>query len=172
MALRGLSHIGVSTLDLDATRAFYEGVLGFKAVRCDILEVAEGGRIRHVFFDTGNGQYIAFMEPRDIPGVPAEYDAGINRGLGLPDGVYHFAFDVESEQTLEAKRAHLIARGVRVTPIVDHDWAKSIYFHDPNHMLLEFCCQTRPLGEDDATMQVRFRLSLAEQSPITDFRDH
>src|SRR5207249_5902414 len=27
------------TLDMNATRAFYEGVLGFKAVRCDIIKV-------------------------------------------------------------------------------------------------------------------------------------
>jgi catechol 2,3-dioxygenase-like lactoylglutathione lyase family enzyme len=32
MTHRGLSHIGLSTLDLDKTRAFYEGVLGFKPV--------------------------------------------------------------------------------------------------------------------------------------------
>jgi hypothetical protein len=43
---------------------------------------------------------------------------------------------------------------------------------DATRAFYELCCQTRPLGEDDATMQVRFRLSLAEQSRITDFRDH
>ena len=32
MSHRGFSHIGLSTLDLDKTRAFYEGVLGFKPV--------------------------------------------------------------------------------------------------------------------------------------------
>jgi catechol 2,3-dioxygenase-like lactoylglutathione lyase family enzyme len=31
MKHRGFSHIGLSTLDLDKTRAFYEGVLSFKA---------------------------------------------------------------------------------------------------------------------------------------------
>ena len=67
---RGCSHVGLSTLDLDATRAFYEDVLGFPAVRCDIIEFEEGGRIRHVFFDTGGGQLIAFMEPRGVPGFP------------------------------------------------------------------------------------------------------
>ena len=29
MTHRGFSHIGLSTLDLDKTRAFYEGILGF-----------------------------------------------------------------------------------------------------------------------------------------------
>jgi catechol 2,3-dioxygenase-like lactoylglutathione lyase family enzyme len=33
---RGFSHIGLSTLDLDKTREFYEGVLRFKAVVAEI----------------------------------------------------------------------------------------------------------------------------------------
>jgi catechol 2,3-dioxygenase-like lactoylglutathione lyase family enzyme len=171
MAPRGYSHVGLSTLDLERTRAFYEGVLGFKAVRCDIMKVKEGGEIRHVFFDAGRGQLIAFMEPRGVAGIPAEYDAGINRGLGVPDAFYHLAFEVESVEALEAKRAELIARGVRVTPVVDHEWMKSIYFKDPNDLMLEYACATRPLTDDDARMQVRFTVSFRERSPVTDFRD-
>jgi len=91
MTNKGWSHVSLGTLDMDATRAFYEGVLGFKAVRCDIITVKEGGQIRHVFFDTGQKQLLAFMEPRGIPGTPVEFDGGLNRPLGMPDGVYHFA---------------------------------------------------------------------------------
>ena len=171
MGARGWSHVGLSTLDLDATRAFYEGVLGFPAVRCDIIEFAEGGRIRHIFFDTGGGQLIAFMEPRGIPGIPVEYDAGINRGLGVPDAFYHFAFDIDSQEALEAKRAELIAKGVKVTPVVDHEWIRSIYFKDPNGIMLEYACWCRELGPDDGVMQVRERVSLRARSPVTDFRD-
>ena len=46
----------------------------------------------------------------------------------------------------------------------------SIYFYDPNHVMLEFCCQTRALDADDATMQVRETLSVGSPSPITDLR--
>ena len=171
MAHLGYSHVGLSTLDLDRTRAFWEGVLGFKAVRCDTMTIKEGGQIRHVFFETGQGQLVAFMEPRGVPGIPTEYDAGINRGLGVPEAFYHFAFAVESVAALEAKRAELIARGVRVTPVVDHEWMKSIYLKDPNGLLLEFAVQTRALDADDARMQVRFETSLRGRSPVTDFRD-
>jgi len=171
VARRGFSHVGLSTLDLDRTRAFYEDVLGFKAVRCDIMKVEEGGRIRHVFFDAGDGQLLAFMEPRGVPGIPAEYDAGINRGLGVPDAFYHFAFEVGSVEALEAKRAELIAKGVKVTPIVDHEWMRSIYFKDPNGLLLEYACMTRSLGDDDARMQERFTVRMAARSAVTDFRD-
>jgi catechol 2,3-dioxygenase-like lactoylglutathione lyase family enzyme len=160
MSHKGFSHIGLSTLDLDQTRAFYEGVLGFKPVRCDTIKVKEGGQIRHIFFDTGRDQLLAFMEARGVPGVPAEYDAGINRGLGVPSAFYHFAFETGSEPGLEQKRNDLIAKGVKVSEIVDHDWAKSIYFKDPNGMQLEYCCYTRELNDDDARMQDRFEASI------------
>ena len=171
MAHKGWSHVGLSTLDMERTRAFYEGVLGFKAVRCDIIKVKEGGQIRHIFFDTGQGQLLAFMEPSGVAGIPVEYDAGINRGLGVPEVFYHFAFEAGTVEALEAKRANLIVKGVKVTPIVDHEWAKSIYFKDPNGMTLEYCCYTRALNADDARMQQRFELSFAGPSPFTDFRD-
>ena len=160
MSCKGFSHIGLSTLDLDKTREFYEHVLGFRPVRCDIIKVAEGGQIRHIFFDTGRDQLLAFMEARDVPGVPVQYEAGINRGLGVPNAFYHFAFEAGSEAALEEKRNELIARGVDVTEVVDHDWAKSIYFQDPNGVQLEFCCFTRNLTADDARLQVRGEISI------------
>jgi hypothetical protein len=46
---------------------------------------------------------------------------------------------------------------------VDHEWAKSIYFQDPNGISLEYCCLTRDVGtEDDVTMQVRVERSVQE----------
>ena len=160
MSHKGFSHIGLSTLDLDRTRDFYENVLKFKPVRCDIIKVKEGGQIRHIFFDTGRDQLIAFMEARGVPGVPASYDAGITRGLGVPSAFYHFAFEAGSEAALDEKRNELLARGVDVTEVVDHDWAKSIYFKDPNGIQLEFCCFTRDLNDDDARMQDRAEISV------------
>ena len=170
MSHQGWSHVGLTTLDMDRTLAFYEDVLGFRAVRCDIIKVKEGGQIRHVFFDTGRGQLLAFMEPHDIPGVATEYDAGINCGLGVPDGFYHFAFEAGTPAQLEAKRAELIAKGVKVTPVVDHEWAQSIYFKDPNGVFLEYCCYTRAFNEDDARMQPRFEMSV-QTSRMTGFRN-
>ena len=161
MSIKGFSHVGLSTLDLDKTRDFYENILGFKAVRCDIINIKEGGYVRHIFFDVGNGQLMAFMEPNNVDGIPSDYDAGINKGLGVPGAFYHYAFEAGSPAALNAKREELIAKGVMVTDIVDHEWAKSIYFLDPNGISLEFCYLTRDIGtEDDVTMQPRFEMSI------------
>jgi catechol 2,3-dioxygenase-like lactoylglutathione lyase family enzyme len=161
MSHKGFSHVGLSTLDLDKTSAFYEGVLGFRPVVADTIQIKEGGRLRHLFFDVGRDQLIAFLEPRGIPDVPAEFDAGINRGLGIPAAFYHFAFEAGSEAALAAKRDELSAKGVEVTDIVDHDWAKSIYFKDPNGLSLEYCCLVRDLADDDAKMRERFTVGRA-----------
>ncbi len=54
----------------------------------------------------------------------------------------------------------MIDKGVQVTDVVDHGWAKSIYFKDPNGMSLEYCCVVRNFTQDDATMQDRFEISI------------
>jgi catechol 2,3-dioxygenase-like lactoylglutathione lyase family enzyme len=161
MKHRGFSHIGLSTLDLDKTRAFYEGVLGFTPVVADTITIEEGGHLRHMFFDVGGGQLIAFLEPNGIPDVPAKYDAGINRGLGVPAGFYHFAFEAGSAAALAQKRDELRGKGVETTEIVDHGWARSIYFKDPNGISLEYCCVVGNRPEGDAMMQGRFTLPRA-----------
>jgi hypothetical protein len=74
---KGISHTGLSTLELDETREFCEGVSRFKVVVADTIKVKEGGSRRHLFFDIGRDQLIPFLEPNGVPDVPASYDAGI-----------------------------------------------------------------------------------------------
>jgi catechol 2,3-dioxygenase-like lactoylglutathione lyase family enzyme len=161
MTHKGFSHIGLSTLDLDKTRAFYEGVLGFKPVVADTITIEEGGHLRHMFFDVGGGQLMAFLESNGVPGIPAKYDAGINLGLGVPAGFYHFAFEAGSPAALTKKRDELRAKGVETTEIVDHGWARSIYFKDPNGISLEYCCVVGSRAEGDAAMHGAFTVRRA-----------
>ena len=150
MSHKGFSHIGLATLDMKTTRAFYEGVMGFKVVVDERIKIAEGGAVQHVFFDIGRHQLLAFMEARDVAGVPARYDAGINEGLGVPASFYHFAFEAGAPAALAARRDALRAQGVEVTEIVDHGWAQSFYFRDPNGVSLEYSCIVGDLTAEDA----------------------
>ena len=114
-----------------------------------------------MFFDVGGGQLIAFLEPNGVPDVPAKYDAGINRGLGVPAGFYHFAFEADSPAALTKKRDELRAKGVETTEIVDHGWARSIYFKDPNGISLEYCCVVGNRPHGDAAMHGAFTVRRA-----------
>lgn len=145
----GFSHVGVSTHDMERTIHFYEKLLGFRRVAEDRIRIIEGGSLRHVFFDVGAGQYIAFLEPSGVPGIPPDYDAGINQGLGVPHAMYHYAFQVPSLEQLESRRSELENHGVAVSPIIDLGAGQSIFLRDPNGIQLEFCCQTRPFSETD-----------------------
>ena len=144
---RGIHHIGVATHDMEGTLDFYENILGFPAVVCEMIEPETGGAVRHAFFDVGEGEMIAFMEANGIDGVSSDFDAGINRGLGTGSGMYHFAFKVADSTELVKKRDELLEKGLKVRGIVDHGWCKSIYFRDPNFLQLEFCCLTAELGD-------------------------
>jgi catechol 2,3-dioxygenase-like lactoylglutathione lyase family enzyme len=114
---------------------------------CDIIKPEGGGAIRHAFLDAGNGELIAFMECNDVPGIADDFDPGINRGLGIPGGIIHFAFAADSPAELQDRREHLQGKGVEVTDVVDHGWCQSIYFKDPNHLHLEYCCLTETLED-------------------------
>ena len=76
----------------------------------------------------------------------------------------------ESPEELTAKRAELIERGVRVSPVIDHGWAQSIYFTDPNGLLLEYAAPTADIHAPHFVRESRFEVSLAGPSPFTDFR--
>jgi glyoxylase I family protein len=155
---RGFNHIDLGTKDMEATRRFYEDLLGFPLVRADLIDIAGKGTMKHFFFDLGHGQLIGFMSGEEVQGFP-DFDSGINKGLGLPPGVYHFAFDAETESDLERMRHHLVSNGVEVNGPVNHEgWSKSIYFRDPNGLQLEVCHLLRPFTADDAVPRVRFRL--------------
>lgn len=144
---QGIHHLGLTTHDMEATLDFYENILGFTTRVCDVLKPAAGGTIRHAFLDAGNGELVAFMESNDVPGIKGDFDTGINRGLGIPGGMVHFAFKAESPADLLDRRAHLQGKGVDVTDVVDHGWCQSIYFKDPNYLRLEYCCLTEQLDE-------------------------
>lgn len=146
-ARRGVHHIGLGTHDMEATLRFYEGVLGFPARVCELIEPEAGGVIRHAFLDVGEGELIAFMECNGVKGVQEDFDPGINRGLGIQGGLIHFAFKACGLEELERRRAELLEKTVNVSEIVDHGWCKSIYFKDPNGLQLEFCCLAEELGD-------------------------
>jgi catechol 2,3-dioxygenase-like lactoylglutathione lyase family enzyme len=157
---KGLHHLGLATHDIDRTIAFYTEVLGFEIVRYDHTDVLEGGTMRHVFLDCGRGQTISFLGPKDVPGIP-KWDTGINGGLGVPRGFYHFAFHADDETDLVERQADLVAKDIPVSPIIDHDWSRSIYLDDPvNNLSLEFCAYSREFNEDDAAMSTRANVSI------------
>lgn len=158
-----IDHLSFASRDLAATRHFYEGQLGFPVLIHEWMLMQEGGRVDHMFFDCGGGCALAFMQWIDVPGVPADPDTSINRGLGLPSGTFHFAFRCDNLAALEARRLALIERGVVVGELLDLSPYRSFFFDDPvNGLRLEYTTRlTTPTAADRDPLQRQFPASLA-----------
>ncbi len=158
--LGGVNHVALVCKDMARTVGFYNGVLGMPLTKT--INLPGGGQ--HFFFDIGKGDHLAFFW---FPGAPEAVE-GVSSPKALPGkgeiltahgSMNHLAFDVPLEE-FEAYREKLIAKGVEVSPILDHDdspstiartyhdgvFVRSFYFRDPDGVLLEFASWTRTLG--------------------------
>ncbi len=163
--LRGVNHLALVCRDMAETVDFYCNVLGMPLTKTIDLP---GGLGQHFFFDIGNRDSLAFFwfpdAPEAAPGIAAPDPRAGPRALVSAHGsMNHVAFDVPADK-IEEYRERLMARGIRVTKMVNHDnspsqvsdemnddvFIRSIYFSDPNGILLEFACWTKELGPDEA----------------------
>jgi catechol 2,3-dioxygenase-like lactoylglutathione lyase family enzyme len=163
--LRGVNHLALVCSDMAKTVDFYTNVLGMPLTKTIDLP---GGSGQHFFFDIGNGDSLAFFwfpdAPEAAPGVAApDPRAGARALVSAHGSMNHVAFDISADK-IEEYREQLVAKGVRVTPVMNHDnspsqvseemnddvFIRSIYFSDPDGILLEFAGWTKELGPDEA----------------------
>ena len=165
-AISGINHLALVCQDMERTVEFYSGVLGMPLIKTITLPQGWG---YHFFFGLGNGDALAFFwfpdAPPASPGVAAP--SGLPGTAGLASAVgsmNHVAFDVPADK-MEEYRERLQAKGIEVTEIANHDdspyqvsremhpgvFMRSMYFFDPDGILLEFSCWTnegRALADD------------------------
>jgi catechol 2,3-dioxygenase-like lactoylglutathione lyase family enzyme len=138
-AVRKLHHIAFRCRDAGETRRFYEDLLGLKmAIFLDIpYYMTPGDRppFSHLFLELGDGSYVAFFDLGDGKATAADPET--------PIWANHLALEMDSMDDLLAAKARLEAAGVGVVGPKDHDFVKSIYFPDPNGVLLEFTCRVK-----------------------------
>lgn len=158
----GYHHLAVATDDLAKTHAFYTEVMGFNLVKAVANDTPDGGWAKHVFYDTGDGDMLAFWDLHD-PAIPP-FNPAISEGLGLPAWVNHVAFKASSLDDLDARKQRLLGHG-QIVAEIDHGWCRSIYVTDPNRILVEFCVSTATFGPDDHAEAVRL---LADPAPATE----
>jgi catechol 2,3-dioxygenase-like lactoylglutathione lyase family enzyme len=176
--IRGVNHLALVCKDMARTVEFYRDVLGMPLVKTIDLP---GGRGQHFFFDIGNGDSLAFFWFPDAPDAAP----GIASPKGRPDNaelqtavasMNHVAFDVPADK-IEEYRNNLIAAGIECSPITNHDnsewgvsremnddvFVRSVYFQDPDGILLEFACWTKAFTADDVSHTPARALSRADR---------
>jgi catechol 2,3-dioxygenase-like lactoylglutathione lyase family enzyme len=140
-------HLALATRDIDATHTFYSRVLGFELMKAVVGATPAGGWAKHLFYDTGGGELLAFWDLHD-PEIRQDFDPAISTGLGLPEWVVHVAFAARDVADLDGRRQRLLDGGYDVAEI-DHGWCRSIYTLDPNGILVEYCTTTRLFSAED-----------------------
>ena len=136
-AVQQLHHYAYRCVDAEATRHFYEDILGlplYHIIQSDIVpSTGEYCPYTHLFFRLQDGSFIAFFDLGD--------DIGAQPSPNTPDWVNHIAFRVNGVQDLLDMKARLEAENYEVLGITDHHIFKSIYFFDPNGIRLELSAQ-------------------------------
>ena len=167
----GVHHLALVCSDMAATVDFYQGVLGMPLVKTIDLPDGMG---QHFFFDCGGGDHLAFFWfPDATDAVRGVSGPGVRPDTGTLtssiSSMNHVAFTVPPED-IEAYRDRLIAAGVECSEVANHDdsewgiademhdgvFVRSVYFQDPDGILLELAAWTRPLtGADVAHTPAR-----------------
>jgi glyoxylase I family protein len=128
-----LHHYGYRCANAEVTRNFYEDILGLPLARVvshdHIPSTGEYAPYCHIFFELGDGSYIAFFDIFDGKGSVLADD--------VPDWLHHIALMVSSEKDLLDMKARLESRGIEVLGPITHSVMSSIYFWDPNGHRLE-----------------------------------
>lgn len=160
----GINHVALVSRDMERTVDFYTNVLGMPLIKT--LEIPGNGQ--HFFFDCGNGDAVAFFwfpdAPPAAPGIASASDLpGRGSLLSAHGSMNHLAFDVPADK-FDAYVQKLKDKGVDVSIVLDHDdspttiaselhdgvFVRSVYFQDPDGILLEFAAWTKPFGPEDA----------------------
>ena len=131
-----LHHTAYVTKDQEATRVFYEDILGFPLVATwsETDELFGAERVYcHTFFGLGDGSALAFFqfanqEDQDL------FDPDLT-----PSPFRHIALKVDADGQAEMERRLQEANwNPEGTFVLEHGYCRSLYTEDPNGMLLEF----------------------------------
>jgi len=131
-----LHHTAYVTRDLEATRKFYEELIGLPLIAtwCEIDELFGAERVYcHLFFELGDGSALAFFkfanpEDEELFGPKMPYSP-----------FHHVALNVERD-TQQGIEQRLKAAGYKAPQmyVLEHGYCRSVYVTDPNGLILEF----------------------------------
>jgi len=131
-ALRGFHSVTLSLEGYERTAALLTDVMGF----------GPAGQLQSRF------RYDAGEPPRatvDVICAPAQRAGRVAVG-----SVHHIAFRCASDEEQAAWRRHLVAAGMNVTPVLDRQYFRSIYFREPGGVLFEIATDQPGFARDEA----------------------
>ena len=155
--LGNVHHAAYRCRDAEQTRWFYEDILGLPLAAAMVFDEIPGSREKteymHLFFELGDGNYIAFF---DEPSTATEEHFFKKESFDV-----HIAFEASSREEMLAFQAKINAAGKGCLGPVNHDFVESVYMYDPNGIQVEITCKTpdhdRIMAEDAAVAHNQIR---------------
>src|SRR4051812_30839375 len=142
-----LHHTAYTTRDMEATRHFYEDLIGMPLVAtwCESDELFGKERVYcHCFFGLADGSALAFFQF-------ANAEDQTLFGPAMPRSPFHhIAVNVDTE-TQASVEGRLKKVGLREPNfyVLEHGYCRSIYVTDPNGMILELTVDNPAAGAGD-----------------------
>ncbi|MFN8594679.1 MAG: VOC family protein [Anaerolineae bacterium] len=153
MALnRGLHHITAIGTDIQRTHAFFGELLGLRRVK--MTNNFDDPDSAHWYWGSGDGRpgtLITYFERQPTRERRARIGAG---------QTHHFALAVSDEDTQLAWREKLLSAGLRVSPVMDRVYFKSIYTNDPDGHIVELATVGPGFAVDEPIAELGTHLKL------------
>lgn len=125
-APKEIGHLVLNVSNCARSTAFYRDVVGFQVSR-----YVPGGKRTFLTCGVVHHNLALFETPAGAPGLQ-KGQVGIN----------HFAFKVDNYQALQAAYQRLKAADAVIDHVVDHGMTRSVYFLDPDGIMMELFCDT------------------------------
>jgi glyoxylase I family protein len=153
-----LHHSAYVSRDLEATRKFYEDVIGLPLIatwcESDMLFGAERTYC-HVFFGLADGGALAFFQ------FEKPEDAELFGPQMPPTPFHHLALKVDREtQDAIVKRLKEAGYDEPKSFVLEHGYCRSVYATDPNGMIVEFTLDHPDVEKINATRRADARAEL------------
>lgn len=153
MALRyGMHHITAISSDIARTHAFLGDVLGLRRVK--MTSNFDDPKSAHWYWGVGDGKpgtLITYFERDPHRERPARMGAG---------QTHHWALAVPDEATQLEWREKLVAAGLRVSPVMERVYFRSIYTNDPDGHIVELATVGPGFAADETPAELGQALQL------------
>lgn len=117
--LEQIDHVALRCASPEATKAWYVSTLGFESV-----DLGQGSGAGSPIFLRLGSTYITVFPQKEQEQAPTN------------GRIWHFAFRTATYADFQSAQAELQAKNISFQ-FRDHQFAHSIYFHDPDGVLLE-----------------------------------
>ena len=119
-AIRGFHSVTLAVRDAAPTAQLLGSVMGYREIS------REGHRVRYTIASGGPGTFVDLLA-----------DPSLRRGRQGTGTVHHVAFRASDDEAQLAARRELLGLGYEVSPPVDRNYFHSIYYREPDGILLE-----------------------------------